>query len=63
MTAKPKAVRKFTGHENEQPLSALKKIIDTEMQGENNLRNEKKNPTVYSVIHLFKKKILLIRTK
>ena len=26
------------------------------MQGENNLRNEKKNPTVYSVIHLFKKK-------
>lgn len=42
MTAKPKAVRKFTGHENEQPLSALKKIIDTEMQGENNLRNEKK---------------------
>lgn len=56
MTAKPKAVRKFTGHENEQPLSALKKIIDTEMQGENNLRNEKKNPAVYSVIHLFKKK-------
>lgn len=57
MTAKPKAVRKFTGHENEQPLSALKKIIDTEMQGENNnLRNEKKKPTVYSVIHLFKKK-------
>lgn len=56
MTAKPKAVRKFTGHENEQPLSALKKIIDTEMQGENNLRNEKKNPTVYSVIHLSKKK-------
>lgn len=56
MTPKPKAVRKFTGHENEQPLSALKKIIDSEMQGENNLRNEKKNPTVYSVIHLFKKK-------
>lgn len=54
MTITPKAVRKFTGHENEQPLSALKKIIDTEMKGGNNLRNEKKKPTVYSVIHLFK---------
>lgn len=47
MTAKPKAVRKFTGHECEQPPRALKKIIDTEMQGENNLRNERKKP--YSI--------------
>lgn len=61
MTAKPKAVKKFTGHENEQPLSALKKIIDTEMQGENNLRNEKKKTLQYIVsFTCSKKKILLI---
>lgn len=60
MTAKPKAVRKFTGHENEQPLSALKKIIDTEMQGENNLRNEKKTLQYIVSFTCSKKKILLI---
>lgn len=60
MTAKPKAVRKFTGHENEQPLSALKKIIDTEMQGENNLRNEKKTLQYIVSFTSSKKKILLI---
>lgn len=60
MTAKPKAVRKFTGHENEQPLSALKKIIDTEMQGENNLRNEKKTLQYIVSFTCSKKKILVI---